>query len=625
MQQISQFEKILIENKLVQSQAISSPKAAEGLHEQVESLSLNQIQSRSFEKAMRAKEKHLSENGINAISESEREELKDELKKLDMAGEAWKPSGINKNIPSPPKYTDTVMPARKNVMFTDDGEMVVIEKRGGGSKRGQQETPKVMNVAASNGNSVPVHTPRSVRTSAIPTLSKTPPRPPAAAASSSSSTVKPNTVYALTPLSTPVQSNRVASPGKTPTTKTPGSVGGVIDKLDRMASILESQFKLFQSQQEQQRQEQQQQQFNNKGVHAHMGPIRKGDECGPSPTSTSTSRRHLHPHSSAPLSLPATPLMSPLVAARGTPFQQQPQQQQQQQQQPMGLTPKIEEQFEMANGLSFSQFLAEFNDLKQQVLAQTPAKGHREGGSSLLPSSNKQKIKYLEERRQAGQKVKVTSSVSRKALDHKSENSEADDMNNKPWYHRRAYAKSNIDAVQDSNSPSKDLSKGKYENNGNGNENRIGSEIRDKSPPLQRQAPSNSIQLSQETQSSSDDMKEMLSIKPFSLGTLSQIPSFGPESSTTASSMHTGIQDRRVIPIGLPHGVTEIPTKHSLSSIGNGKGTSSSRQGDENEKSGNNPSSAQAIESLQAKLEEMRKQLEDVERTELFAGDTGKS
>lgn len=558
-------------------------------------MTLNEIQNRSLEKALKGTEENLDTNSnSNVISKSEREEIKSELERLDVAGEAWKPSGTNKSVPSPPKYNQTVLPARKNVMFTDDGEMIVIEKKGTANKRGPSQTSKVVTIATSEGNPIPVHTPRSTRNSGIPAPSKTPPRPPAPP---SSSTVKPNTLYSLTPLSTPVQSNIVGSPGRTPVVKTPGSIEGVIDKLDRMASILESQFKMFQSQQ--------QQPISN-GIHAHAGPIRKGSESGSSFFPTPTSRRHLHPNSPT-TSLPATPLMSPVIA-RGSPHHQQ---------QRFEMTPQAEQQFEMANGISFAQFMGEFNDLKQQVLAQTPAKGHREGGNSLLPTSSKQKSKYLEERRQAGQKAKQTSSVSRKASDLKSEKSEVDDINSKPWYQRRAYAKTSIeDTMQRSNSPSKEETRDKRKDDVNDSENcRYKSVSMQGSPSKQQQASSPSPGRHRGRSNSIDRGQTLTSTSP----SPSLVPS-NPEP-FEKTNLSTGLLGRRSTLSELPHGVTEIPIKSSLSSVSNGKGSSSSRRVGDVEN--NLPSNASTIESLKLKLNELSRQLEEAERTELFDGNAG--
>ena len=506
-----------------------------------------------------------------------------------MVREAWKPSGTNKSIPSPPKYNETVLPARKNVMFTDDGEMIVLEKKGATNRQSRVQTPG-MTATTPHGNPVTVHTPRSKRSSGIPAPSKTPPRPPVPP---SSSTVKPNTLYSLTPLSTPVQSNVVGSPGRTPTAKTPGSVEGVIDRLDRMASILESQFKMFQDQP---------QYLQNNAVHAHVGPMRKGDEHGPSSFPTSLSHRHSHPNSSTS-SLPATPLMSP-ITGRGSPYQRQR----------FEMTPQAERQFEMANGISFAQFMAEFNDLKQQVLAQTPAKG--QSGSSQLPTSSKQKNKFLEERRQAGQKAKLTSSVSRKASDFKSEKSEADDVNSKPWYQRRAYAKTSIeDTMQRSNSPPKDQSreilKGDY-----GNDSRHENATRQKSPPKQQHMSSPTAGKSRE---SSNDIDEGYT-QASTLSTSTLLPS-SLEPSEKSSSIVAGLSGRRIIPAMVPTGVTEIPIKSSISSVSSGRGSSTSRKvGNDDDSHTDNIST---IKSLKLKLKELNGQLEEAERTEHFDGDTG--
>lgn len=581
--------------------AINTPDREQYFRAHAEPLkSLNEIQNRSLEKALKSTEKISKQNGGNVVNEIEKEELKSELNDLDVAGESWKPSGINKNVSSPQKYSQTVVPGRKNVMFTDDGEMIVLEKKGTSNKQGRVQTPKKMTVTISQGGSVPVNAPHSVRSSGIPKSTTAPSHTPAPSSSSSSSVVQPHTVYALTPLSTPVQTNGVGSPGRTPTT-TPGTVEGVIDKLDRMASILESQFKMFQDRQ-------QQQQLHGYTPHAHASPRRKGDVSSPLPTAAPSSHRHSYSSSSA-TPLPAAPLMSPSIA-KGAP--QQPQSRQQQLR--FEMTPQAEQQFEMANGASFSQFMAEFNDLKQQVLAQTPAKGYREGGSSLLPTSSKQKNKYLEERRQASQKAKVTSSVSRKAADLKSENSEVDDIINKPWYQRRAYAKSSIEeTMRRSKSPPKERSRERDKSGGNGNGNGKGDgdkcdsvNDRSRSPSKQRRASSPSPERTRERSNSLDMMQTLSS----------------SSSSTSSSNLSTGFPARKMGFTELPIGVTEIPIKSSLSSAGYGKGGSPSRRGDVDDDNGL-ATNALTIESLKLKLEELSRQLEEAEKTELFDADAG--
>ena len=199
----------------------------------------------------------------------------------------------------------------------------------------------------------------------------------------------------------------------------------------------------------------------------------------------------------------------------------------------------------------------------------------------------------------------------------KSEKSEVDDINSKPWYQRRAYAKTSIeDTMQRSNSPSKEETRDKRKDDVNDSENcRYKSVSMQGSPSKQQQASSPSPGRHRGRSNSIDRGQTLTSTSP----SPSLVPS-NPEP-FEKTNLSTGLLGRRSTLSELPHGVTEIPIKSSLSSVSSGKGSSSSRRVGDVEN--NLPSNASTIESLKLKLNELSRQLEEAERTELFDGNAG--